>query len=184
MKRLLITSAVTWLATLSFAGPKDQQDPPLTLPLATFVQTTSSTTSSTTLPVPELGAHDALQADLAEWTILELVDPTTPCRDWLPRAVDAGWPADREILEQLGRIIFRETRCLNITWQDPKWNGKDHGLLQVNGIHRAYVEQLYGLPFEQAMSDPDLNLNYGWILYSELEATGRCGWKPWSQECQ
>ena len=77
-------------------------------------------------------------------------------------------------------IMWRESRC------DPAALSKssDHGLLQVNEIHRAYVEELYGIPFELAMADPIKNLNFAWHLYAEREAGGQCGWQPWSVKCQ
>jgi hypothetical protein len=61
-----------------------------------------------------------------------------------------------------------------------KWfNGHDHGVAQINQIHTKYVEQVFNMPFAEAMSDPTLNLRFAYLLYSDLEETGRCGWKPW-----
>ena len=109
-----------------------------------------------------------------------LVGPDTPCQEWVPEAIAAGWPENRETIETLMSVMWRESRC------DPAALSKssDHGLLQVNEIHRAYVEQIWGVPFEIAMSDPAKNLHFAWLLYSEREADGLCGWQPWSLKCR
>ena len=133
--------------------------------------TTTSTTSTTTQPV----------------TTLAPFHPDTKCQEWFQTAITVGWPNNTETLEKLGRLLWKEARCLNITplSSDPelvKWfNGHDWGIAQVNEpVHRAYVEQVFNMPFEESMSDPTLNLRFAFLLYSELEAKGRCGWKPWS----
>ena len=134
--------------------------------------TTTTTTSTTTSTVP--------------FTQLADFDPETKCQEWFQTAITVGWPNNTETLEKLGRLLWRETRCRNITplSSDPelakRFNGHDHGVAQINQIHRAYVEQLFNMPFAEAMSDPTLNLRFAYLLYSELEETGRCGWKPWS----
>ncbi len=109
-----------------------------------------------------------------------IVGPDTPCQEWIPEALKAGWPENREIIETLMSVMWRESRC------DPAALSKtsDHGLLQVNEVHRAYVEQIWGVPFEVAMADPAKNLHFAWLLYSEREAEGKCGWQPWSLKCQ
>ena len=133
--------------------------------------TTSTSTSTTTQPV----------------TTLAPFHPDTKCQEWFQTAITVGWPNNTETLEKLGRLLWKETRCLNITplSSDPelvKWfNGHDHGIAQINEpVHTKYVEQVFNMPFAEAMSDPTLNLRFAYLLYSELEAKGRCGWKPWS----
>lgn len=137
-------------------------------PATTAITVEQSTTSTEPVSVPPTEAP------------VPLVGPDTPCQEWIPLAVQQGWPADRDILETLASVMYRESRC-QPTVVNP--TSPDHGLLQVNEIHRAYVEQLYGMPFEEAMADPARNLNFAWHLYSELEAQGRCGWEPWSLRC-
>ena len=133
--------------------------------------TTTTTTSTTTSTVP--------------FTQLADFDPETKCQEWFQTAITVGWPNNTETLEKLGRLLWRETRCRNISplSTDPelakRFNGHDHGVAQINQIHRAYVEQLFNMPMEEAMSDPTLNLRFAYLLYSELEETGACGWKPW-----
>jgi hypothetical protein len=112
-------------------------------------------------------------------TRVAYVDPATKCQEWLPVAVSVGWPNNTETLQKLGRLIWKETRCLNIGYQHPNFNGHDHGLIQANEIHTRWVEELFAMPFEESMSDPTLNLRFGFLLYDAITETGGCGWQPW-----
>jgi hypothetical protein len=131
--------------------------------------TTTTSTTTTVLASPRI-------AD---------VPVETKCQEWFPSAISVGWPNNTETLQKLGRLLWKETRCLNITplSSDPeladRFNGHDHGVAQINQIHTKYVEQVFNMPFAEAMSDPTLNLRFAYLLYSDLEETGRCGWKPW-----
>jgi hypothetical protein len=118
-------------------------------------------------------------------TTVAYVDPATKCQEWFPIAVSVGWPNDTETLQKLGRLIWKETRCLNITplSTDPelakRFNGHDYGLVQANEIHTRWAEELFNMPFEESMSDPTLNLRFGFLLYDATAETGACGWKHW-----
>jgi hypothetical protein len=130
---------------------------------------TATTTTTSTQPV----------------TTLAPFDPDTKCQEWFQTAITVGWPNNTETLEKLGRLLWKETRCLNITplSSDPelakRFNNSDHGIAQINEIHTKYVEQVFNMPFAESMADPTLNLRFAYLLYSELEAKGRCGWQPW-----
>jgi len=131
----------------------------------------TTTTSTTTSTVP--------------FTRLADFDPDTKCQEWFQTAITVGWPNNTETLQKLGRLLWKETRCLNITpmSSDPelanRFNGHDHGVAQINEIHTKYVEQLFNMPFAEAMSDPTLNLRFAFLLYSDIAEGGGCGWKPW-----
>jgi hypothetical protein len=60
-----------------------------------------------------------------------------------------------------------------------RFNNSDHGIAQINELHRSYVEQVFNMPFEEAMSDPTLNLRFAYLLYSDIADKGGCGWRPW-----
>ena len=130
---------------------------------------TETTTTTSTQPV----------------TTLAPFDPDTKCQEWFQTAITVGWPNNTETLEKLGRLLWKETRCLNITplSSDPelakRFNNSDHGIAQINEIHTKYVEQVFNMPFAEAMSDPTLNLRFAYLLYSEREQAGKCGWQPW-----
>ena len=153
--------------TLGDLSPQQMQDRAVEL---TTTTSTTSTTSTTTQPT----------------TTVVAVPTDTHCQEWFPIAIEVGWPNDPAILEKLGRLLWKETRCLNVTplSSDPAlrkaFNGHDHGIAQINQIHTKYVEQLFNMPFAEAMSDPTLNLRFAYLLYSDLEETGACGWRPWS----
>lgn len=181
MKRTFTFAVAVWTLILGLATESKSETPPTPtapVPIDTIPATTTSTST------PDRGAHQAMQDHLDELNVLEDIDPETPCQELLGLAIDAGWPADTVILEQLAWILHKETRCQNITPADSRWNGSDTGLLQINQIHTRYVEQLYAEPYLEAMANPWKNLNYGWILYSGREAEGRCGWQPWRISCE
>ena len=124
---------------------------------------TETTTTTSTQPV----------------TTLAPFDPDTKCQEWFQTAITVGWPNNTETLEKLGRLLWKETRCLNVSYTHPSFNGHDHGVAQINQVHRAYVEQLFSGTMEESMSDPTLNLRFAYLLYSEREQAGKCGWQPW-----
>ena len=134
-----------------------------------LLATTTTSTSTTVLASPRIAE----------------VPVETKCQEWFPEAISVGWPNNTETLQKLGRLLWKETRCLNITpmSSDPeladRFNGHDHGVAQINKIHTKYVEQVFNMPFAEAMSDPTLNLRFAYLLYSDIAETGGCGWKPW-----
>jgi hypothetical protein len=156
------TPSVPQTVTLGMLTPQQLQD--RAEELSTTTTSTSTTTSTTTQPS----------------TTVVTVPIDTHCQEWFPTAILVGWPNDPAVLEKLGRLLWKETRCQNVDYKHPRFNGHDHGVAQINEIHRKYVEQLFNMPFEESMSDPTLNLRFAYLLYSELEETGGCGWKPWS----
>ena len=107
--------------------------------------------------------------------IVEVSDDTE-CQQWLQTALEAGWPNDRKILDRLGFVMWRESRC-----QPTADSGPDHGLTQINQIHTQWITDL-GWTLEE-MKDPAKNLRFAWLLYSGREANGQCGWTPWSLSC-
>jgi hypothetical protein len=159
-----IYAVVPATITLGDLSPQQMQD--------RAVELTTTTTSSTTTTQPT--------------TTVVAVPTDTHCQEWFSIAIEVGWPNDPETLEKLGRLLWKETRCLNVTplSSDPAlraaFNGHDHGIAQINEIHTKYVEQLFNMPFAEAMSDPTLNLRFAYLLYSDLAETGACGWRPWS----
>lgn len=177
--RFMILTSLVWFGFFTYGLADLEKSPPTTLkPLV--IQPTSTTTSTI---VVALDAHNAMQADTDKWDALDQLGDI-PYKNLLALAIDAGWPADPKILTTLERLINRESRGQNIVPGNPSWNGHDYGLLQINEIHTDYVEQVYGIPFAEAMSDPWKNLNFAWILYSGRENQGKCGFQPWGIDCE
>ena len=112
---------------------------------------------------------------IAPVVIVEVSDDTE-CQQWLQTALKSGWPNDRKILDRLGFVMWRESRC-----QPDADSGPDHGLTQINQIHTQWITDL-GWTLEE-MKDPAKNLRFAWLLYSGREANGQCGWTPWSLKC-
>jgi hypothetical protein len=156
-----LTIAPRQTITLGELSPQQLEDRREALSAPT---STTSTTTTSTVPFTRL-------ADF---------DPDTKCQEWFQTAITVGWPNNTETLEKLGRLLWKETRCLNVGYTHPQFNGHDHGVAQINQIHRAYVEQLFSGSMEESMSDPTLNLRFAFLLYSDIAETGGCGWKPWS----
>jgi len=179
LKRFLVLSVFTYLFCAAIAVGFQKDTPPQTYvkvpatislgDLSTqqlqdrAVQLTTTTSTTTTQPT----------------TTVAYVDPATKCQEWLPIAVEVGWPNNTETLEKLGRLIWKEARCLNIGYLHPSFNGSDHGLVQANNLHRRWAEELFNMPFEESMNDPTLNLRFGFLLYNATAETGGCGWQPW-----
>ena len=104
------------------------------------------------------------------------VSEDTECQMWLQTALQAVWPNERKVLDRLGFVMWRESRC-----QPTADSGPDHGLTQINSIHTAWINDL-GWTFAD-MKDPAKNLRFAWLLYSGREANNQCGWTPWSLSC-
>lgn len=178
LRRFLGLSLFTYLMCAAFAvtgqettEPVFQPETPSTIGLADLTpqqqedRIEALTEPSTTVSEPT--------------TTLAPFDPETKCQEWFASAISVGWPNNTETLEKLGRLLWKETRCQNVNYTHPSFNGSDHGIAQINEIHRSYVEQVFNMPMEESMSDPTLNLRFAYLLYSELADKGKCGWQPW-----
>ena len=187
LKRLAIISIVTYslCALWAITGVQGDAEPLQTVPVPSTVTLSMLTTQQ---------LEDRAEA-LTETTTTTAVTTTTTtqpsttvvsvpsevhCQEWFPTAISVGWPNNPETLEKLGRLLWKETRCQNVSYTHPSFNGHDHGVAQINQIHRKYVEQLFNMPMEESMSDPTLNLRFAYLLYSDIVEGGGCGWKPWS----
>ena len=158
----LQTVSVPSTVTLSMLTPQQLED------RAEALTETTTTTAVTTTTITQPS------------TTVVALPPEVHCQEWFPTAISVGWPNNPETLEKLGRLLWKETRCQNVSYTHPSFNGHDHGVAQINQIHRKYVEQLFNMPMEESMSDPTLNLRFAYLLYSDIVEGGGCGWKPWS----
>ena len=126
-------------------------------PTVRSIQTT--TTSTTTTLSPEVKSYlktVKVEQDRNRYGV---------CGEWHDTAIRVGW--DETVWSQLQQVIWRESRC-----QADAWNGADAGLLQVNVVHRAFVESM-GLTFPEGMFVAEHNLRLGLSLWK-----GSC-WKHW-----
>lgn len=180
-------AAVLCAAALTACGTAahSAQTPAPTQPNPTTTMTPTTTTSTTTTTLPPTTTTTT--------TAPLLVPPGTPCAEWADEAVAGGWPNDPHLLTELLSEAWNESRCLPIGpaaayprfWPvdySTYFNGYDYGIMQINVVHRAYATEVFGSM--EALIDPVANFNMAWRLYSELEARGRCGFKPWSRPCR
>ena len=108
---------------------------------------------------------------------LAQIDPDTKCQEWLPLAVEVGWPNETHVLQRLGQVMWKESRC---TAQIVS-RGGDHGLTQINQIHEKWLSEM-GWTLDD-MADPAKNLRFAFLLWNSREEAGKCGWQPWSLSC-
>ena len=106
--------------------------------------------------------------------------PNWRCDEWIPQAVEVGWP--EEELAQLSYVIYRESRCdpgaLNSA--DPTRIGS-LGLNQINGFwclpSKYWPDgwlQAHGILIEcDELYDPVVNLRAAYAIWLNS------GWSPW-----
>jgi len=182
IKRLLFLAFGTYglCALWAITGVQGSSDTPKTLPTPATVTVGMLTPQQQTERIQELSTTTTSTTITQPVTTVVPAALTFQCAEWFPTAISVGWLNDPAILQKLGQLLWKETRCQNVNYLHPMFNGHDHGVAQINVIHRAYVEQLFAGSMEESMSDPTLNLRFAYLLYSEREAVGKCGWKPWS----
>ncbi len=137
------------------------------MPVPSAPTTTQATTTTT--------AHDVMQADLEQLAL----DPSVPCQEWAPLALKVGWPVEE--LQNVLEEMWQESRCLNIIPGDERWNGGDHGLMQINTVWKDEVENLFGS--WERINDPEVNLAMALEIWRWHDHHRGCGWGPWSRSC-
>lgn len=181
MKTLWI-GALMFIGALTLAGPPNTESAPETVqntrPVVAPIPSTSVAPAPTQAPI------------VTTTTIPPLVGPDTPCQEWVPTALGAGWPADRDIMETLVSIMWRESRCdptvhnaddpnsgsyglvqINTFWCEPNQR-TTNGWLQDNGILDDCLE----------LADPATNLRAAWAIYTySVDKNHGNGWHPWRQ---
>ena len=158
-----LTIAPKQTVTLQDLTPQQLEDRAEEL-LATTTSTTITTSTITTQPVTTLAPFNA----------------EAKCQEWFPTAISVGWPNDPQVLQTLGQIMWRESRCQPdaCSKSDSGRQCRDYGLIQGNWYaHHEWWAELGIEP--QDMFDPATNLGWAYLLYSGREAKGQCGWQPW-----
>lgn len=156
-------------------SPAIVTDPTVNTVVITPVPSTPAPTT-TVAPTTTTTAHDAMQADLDALAL----PADTPCQEWAPLVLEVGWPTEEvvNVLEEM----WQESRCLNIIPGDPRWNGGDHGLMQINQVWREEVEHLFGS--WDRINEPAVNLAMALEIWRWHDANRDCGWEPWSRACK
>ena len=179
----MLSTKLLWsvpvLSIVAIAGAvanADSVDPVAIAPvqverLDAIVETTTTTT------IPATTTTTLLPPDFSMPTL----PPSVPCQELADEALAGGWPW--ELLPDVLSEAYSESRCQNVTEDSPVFNGTDHGPMQINmRVHKDYVIMVFGS--EEAIDIPVNNFHFAWKLYSDLDAKGICGFKPWTRKCR
>jgi hypothetical protein len=150
-----------------------QTEPTTTTTIAPAVTTTTPPT--TVVPVTTTTVMT-----LPEGFSLPTLPPDVPCQEWTQVALDAGWPW--ELLPELLREVWSESRCQNVIQGHPQWNGHDRGPLQINQVWLDDIEAKYG--HWEVVNDPRYNFAWAWEMYKWYDDKKGCGFIPWSRPCK
>ena len=173
LKTFISIAAITYGALFACGAPPEEVTAPTSTSFTTTstskapapTSTSSTTTATTKPPTP-------------------IVFPDTPCQEWAPLAVEAGWPPDPFMLDRLLKIMWRESRCTpTATSRDD-----DRGLLQIHTGSWCRPNRYNEIGWLQAQGiidscvdlyDPLQNLQAARAIWLYSEARGDA-WRPWA----
>lgn len=129
----------------------------------------TATTTTTTIPLPDLSGIDFVQLARLSYGM---------CGEYYQTAITAGWKP--EDWPQLRKIMYRESRCLPdaCSQSDSGRVCRDWGLMQINEYswRRHIIAQGYKMA---DMHDPFLNLKFARWIYELEVSNGGTGWGAW-----
>jgi hypothetical protein len=171
------------LAMLEFTPP-DIDDIPTSTTVTQDTRATVTPVTTTTVV-----SQETTQVPDHQQTItVPLVAHDSPCQEWVTLAVASGWPKDRDVIEPLVNIMWRESRCNHDSYNPTDPNGGSRGLLQINGFWcqpsqywpDGYLQAHGILKTCDDLFDPAVNLRAGWALYNySYNRHDGNGWHPW-----
>lgn len=162
----IVSVALSTAASVAAPAPRIEVAPPSTVlvlpkPSTTTteapVTTLAATTTTTTLPA-------------GDWR----------CAEWLPVALNVGWPVDQ--LPKLDLVMYRESRCNNDSHNRADPMTGSYGLMQVNGYWcsqtkynpNGWLQDRTTLTTCTDLFDPTINLTAALLIWQ------RSGWSPWT----
>ena len=181
VKRFLGLALFTYMMCGAFVVVNQKDTPP-----QTYVETPVTITLGDLTPqqlkerAVELTTTTSTTTSTQPATTLAPFNAEAKCQEWFPLAVEVGWPNDPQVLQTLGRVMWKESRCQPdaCSKSDSGRQCRDYGLTQGNWYaHHEWWTELGIEP--QDMFDPATNLRWAYLLYSGREAKGQCGWQPW-----
>ena len=101
------------------------------------------------------------------------IAPIKGCAQYVADAITAGWPADQA--PKLARVMFRESRCNPLAYNAQDSNGGSRGLMQINGVHKAWLIEAGIITQLDDLFNPDINLRAALHLYRMVGNS----WLPW-----
>lgn len=145
-----------------------------------ITSTTTTTVPSTTTIAPETTTTTTTQPTLPVEFSMPTLPADVPCQEWTQVALEAGWPL--ELLPELLREVWNESRCQNVIEGHPQFNGHDRGPLQINQVWLDDIEAKYG--DWRVVDNPQYNFAWAWEMYKWYEHNRGCGFIPWSRKCK
>jgi len=174
LKLFLAIAATTYGTMFACSSPPPEVEP---MPSASSTSSTTSSTSSTSSTTSSTSSTSTAPPT-------PIVFPDTPCQEWAPLAVEAGWPPDPFMLDRLLKIMWRESRCTpSATSRDD-----DRGLLQIHTGSWCRPNRYNEIGWLQAQGiidscldlyDPLQNLQAARAIWLYSEARGDA-WRPWA----
>ena len=145
------------------------------VPTTSTTTTTQATTTTTTTTVV-VPTETVVQRTTVKPT------GSDQCSEWVDLVLDVGWPAVH--VEEIQRLMFRESRCDPSQFNPDDPRGGSRGLLQINGhwcrpnpsygIHVGWLQE-HGLIDEcDDLFDAEANLRSALLIWSEY------GFEPWA----
>ena len=175
--RFLLPISIITLGIAVGVSAQERGEVRTELPVATTIAPAVTTTTAPTTVAPTTTTTVVtLPLDFA----LPTLPPDVPCQEWTQVALDAGWPW--ELLPELFREVWNESRCQNVIEGHPQFNGHDHGPLQINKVWLDDIEAKYG--DWRVVDDPRYNFAWAWEMYKWYDEHKGCGFIPWSRPCK
>ena len=185
LSRIILGAGASLLViAISLAGISGDGDPADTIPVT--APNTVVVTKPSTTPAPTTTTTVAPTTTTTEPPI-QIAETSEPykCAEWIPTAVEVGWPNDPEMLSMLGRVMYRESRCR----PEARSKSSDTGLLQVNDYWcepSRYTDNPSGwlgdrMPLGSCadLTDPVKNLQAGLLIWYYSQTKNGNGWHPW-----
>jgi hypothetical protein len=170
---IALAGVVSLTTIIMWDGPTDAEfaEPIEVVSVEDGYARSTTTTTTTTEPRPVTTTAEVVWVDTTTTTLpYDLAE--FACPEWIPMAVEAGWPLDR--LAVLDDIMWEESRCL----PGEVSGTSDWGLLQVNRkVWRQYVES-FGLTMDDLLV-PQINLWVGLQIAAMSEDNGWRWCSPW-----
>jgi len=145
--------------------------------VSTTTTTVARAVTTTTLPTTVAPTTTTVVAiSPLEFLSFALAIPAdVPCLEWAGVAHLAGWPV--ALLPEILTIAYRESRCRNVIFGHPDWNGSDSGPLQINKVWLDEIESKYG--HQGYVNMPFYNFAWAWEMYVWFDVHRGCGFAPW-----
>lgn len=193
---MLVRTGILVVALVAMLEPAPPPDMTVAPPPSTVVQNTRPVVGTAPpTSVAETASEGPMVADLTvapatTTTVVPvpLVNPDSPCQEWVETATNVGWPKDREVIERMVAIMWRESRCQPDAFNANDPNGGSLGLLQINQfwcLPSAYWPDGYLQAHDvledcDQLFDPAVNLRASWVVYTySYNRHGGNGWNPW-----